>query len=354
MSPSDFNYELFFNLTPDLLCIAGFDGYFKKVNPAVLQVLGYSEDELFSRPINDFIHPEDQLTTQKYREQLHVFKPLLNFENRYLSKSGEIIWLSWTSMPVQDQQLVFAIAKNITYKKRLEEDRNTLLTQVTRINSELMRLNYVTSHDLRAPVNNLLSVFDLLDPSKIQDENTLELMKIIKVSSQHLKDKLNGYIDNVRAQNALAERREVVSLSEILQEVLSSISHLIESKDAKIEIDFSAVDEIIFNREYLESIYLNLITNSLKYAQPGLRPHIRIFSENSNKGTSLTISDNGLGFDLAKVGKRIFGLNQTFHDHPDAKGVGLYLVYNHVQNMGGKIEVESEVNQGTRFRITFP
>lgn len=226
MSPSDFNYELFFNLTPDLLCIAGFDGYFKKVNPAVLQVLGYSEDELFSRPINDFIHPEDQLTTQKYREQLHVFKPLLNFENRYLSKSGEIIWLSWTSMPVQDQQLVFAIAKNITYKKRLEEDRNTLLTQVTRINSELMRLNYVTSHDLRAPVNNLLSVFDLLDPSKIQDENTLELMKIIKVSSQHLKDKLNGYIDNVRAQNALAERREVVILSKILQEVLSSISHL--------------------------------------------------------------------------------------------------------------------------------
>lgn len=88
MIQADYNYEFFFNLTPDLLCIAGYDGYFKKVNPAVSQALGYTMEELYGTPINDFVHPEDRNTTSQVRDQLHKAKPLLNFENRYLTKSG--------------------------------------------------------------------------------------------------------------------------------------------------------------------------------------------------------------------------------------------------------------------------
>lgn len=99
----NFDYELFFELTPDLLCIAGYDGYFKKVNQAVSEVLGYTLEELYSNPINEFIHPEDQINTTQVRKLLHQSQPLLNFENRYVKKSGEIIWLSWTSMPVDSQ-----------------------------------------------------------------------------------------------------------------------------------------------------------------------------------------------------------------------------------------------------------
>lgn len=116
-----FDLEYFFQITPDLLCIVGFDGYFKKINPAVSKTLGYTDEELFSAPISSFIHPDDlQLTAQK-RIELTKGQALLNFENRYLTKSGSVTWLSWTSVPVPQQELIFAIAKNITYRKRLEE-----------------------------------------------------------------------------------------------------------------------------------------------------------------------------------------------------------------------------------------
>ncbi|WP_255486915.1 helix-turn-helix domain-containing protein [Mucilaginibacter sp. SP1R1] len=121
--PPIFDLEYFFELSPDLLCIAGYDGYFKKINPAVSKTLGYTNQELFSKPIDSFVHHEDREITAKKRENIKKDSPLLNFENRYVTKTGDIVWLSWTSIPVKTQQVVFAIAKNITYKKKLEEYR---------------------------------------------------------------------------------------------------------------------------------------------------------------------------------------------------------------------------------------
>ena len=123
MRPSDtlFDLEYLFELSPDLICIAGYDGYFKKINPAVSKTLGYSQEELFASPINFFVHPDDQALTSKHRKNLTEDQPLLNFENRYLTKSGKTIWLSWTSMPIKRDRIVFAIAKVIVYKQKLEE-----------------------------------------------------------------------------------------------------------------------------------------------------------------------------------------------------------------------------------------
>lgn len=349
----EFNYALFFDLTPDLLCIAGFDGFFKKVNPAVTQVLGYSFEELYSRPINEFVHPEDRSTTSQVRDQLHKSKPLLNFENRYLTKNGEIVWLSWTSMPVEDQQVVFAIAKNITHKKRLEADRNSLLAQLTRINDGLKQWTYTTSHDLRAPVNNLLSAFNLLDSGKITDPETLELVEILKKSGQNLKKTLNGYVDVLTERHESVAIREDVNLGNTLNMVLESISTLVSSSQAKIHTDLTQFEVVEFNRGLLESILLNLITNSIKYAKPGIAPEIHLETKLKSGKKQLVIRDNGIGIDLQEVGDRIFGLHQKFHGYSDSKGIGLYLVYNHVTQMGGKIEVESTVNEGTSFTITF-
>jgi light-regulated signal transduction histidine kinase (bacteriophytochrome) len=90
-------------------------------------------------------------------------------------------------MPIADEKVVFAIAKNITHKKRLEEDRNRLLTNLTQLNDDLKQLAYMTSHDLRAPVSNLLSVFSILDVSKIKDEETLGFINILKTTTDSLK-----------------------------------------------------------------------------------------------------------------------------------------------------------------------
>jgi len=115
------NLEVFFESSPDLLCIAGFDGYFKKINAAVSKTLGYTMEELFSRPINSFVYPEDQDLTSKKRENLKVGITLMNFDNRYVTKNGDLVWLTWTSVPIEGRELIFAIAKDITYKKKIEE-----------------------------------------------------------------------------------------------------------------------------------------------------------------------------------------------------------------------------------------
>ncbi len=120
-----FDLDYLFDLTPDLVCIAGYDGFFKKINPAVSKTLGYTKQELMAKPISSFVHEEDQGITTKKRDAIIIRdnKHLINFENRYLTKSGEIVWLTWTSIPIESEQIVFAIAKNITLRKNLEEQQ---------------------------------------------------------------------------------------------------------------------------------------------------------------------------------------------------------------------------------------
>lgn len=346
-------FELFFELSADLLCIAGFDGYFKQINPAVSKLLGYTNEELMSRPINDFVYDDDKEITGKVRSELVKGNPLFHFENRYLTNSGEVVWLSWTSMNIDSDKLVFAIAKNITHKKRLEEERNTMLVNITRINKELKELTYTTSHDLKAPVNNLLAIFDLLDVSKITDSETLELILILKTASESLKQTLNGYVDTLSEKESMHVLIEEVFLNDTLHAVTKSINSLIKSSKATIEVNFSELSSVRFNREYLHSILLNLLTNSIKYARTGSLPVITISSKKVSGISQLIIGDNGLGFDLDKVKDRIFGLHQKFHQHADSKGIGLYLVYNHIASLGGTISLESKINEGSTFTISF-
>jgi PAS domain S-box-containing protein len=348
-----FNLELFFELSPDLLCVAGYDGYFKKINPTVSKTLGYSDEELFARPIDSFVHPEDRVTTSKKRENIIKDNALINFDNRYITKSGEIVWLSWTSMPIKSAKVVFAIAKIITHKKKLEEDRNTLINNLTKTNNDLKQLTYSTSHDLRLPVSNLLSVFNFLDVSKIKDEETLEFIGMLRTSAENLQETLNVYVDLLSQKNILNIYTEELDLSDSLTAVRHSLASLIQHSKANISTDFSEFLKITFNKAYLESIFLNLITNSIKYAKHDSPPIISIYTKFENGVKQLIFADEGQGFDMDKVKDKIFGFNQKFHNYADSKGIGLYLVYNHIISLGGNIAVESKLNEGARFIISF-
>lgn len=345
-------YDTFFELTPDLICIAGFDGYFKKVNPAVKAVLGYSYEELYKHPIQHFIYPEDREKTAAVRNAILKSIPLIDFENRYLTKSGEIVWLSWTSQPIDHEKVVFAIAKNITPKKELEAERNLLLTNLTEINKDLRHIGHMTSHDLRSPVNNLLSIYELIDFSKITDKETLDLMEVFKICCEDLREKLNFYSKELREKQSLYIPFEEVDLNKIVKKVSKSISSLIRNSDATIISEFSGINKINSNPNYLESIFLNLITNSIKYKKAGISPLVTISTTSQNDKIELVFADNGIGFDMAKVEDKIFGFQQTFSNQEDSQGIGLYLVYNHVKALGGTIEVESKIGEGTTFRIT--
>jgi PAS domain S-box-containing protein len=348
-----YHFDNFFNISADFICIAGFDGFFKRINPAVSKLLGFSEEELYERPISSFVYTPDLKITIETREQVYKNKPLLNFENRYLTKSGAIVWLSWTSMPVESEKLVYAIAKNITHKKKVEEERNLLLANLTQINKELTVLSHKTSHDLKSPINNMLSVFSLIDVSKINDPETLELVEILKLTSENLKQTLNDSIDQLVENESINTQIEEINLTESLAEVLASINSLVCDSKAIINVDFSAFENVTFNKAYIKSIFLNLLTNSIKYAKPHQAPIITIQSRKVNSVNQLIFSDNGLGFDMDKVKDKIFGLYEKFHNNVDSNGIGLYLVYNHITSLGGRIAVESKINEGATFIISF-
>jgi PAS domain S-box-containing protein len=352
-SKTDFNLERFFQLTPDILCIAGYDGFIKKINPAFLNLLGYSFDEIRNTPISDFIYSEDKIITSRFRENLKKDIPLLNFENRYVTKDGSLVWLSWTSISEPENQLIYAIAKDITHVKKLEEERNLLLVNLAKLNADLKQFSYTTSHDLRSPVNNLLSLFSLLDLSKIEDSETLEYIELLNTSTLNMKSTLNKYADAISGEERINVEIEVLKLDDILLIVRNSINTLITNSKARFKIDFSEVPELKFNSFYLQSIFLNLISNSIKYLNPKVETVISISSHKVNNVIQVVFSDNGIGFDMDEVENKIFGLHQSFHNGHDSKGIGLYLVQSHLQSLGGKISVESTVNIGTTFTITF-
>jgi len=347
------NFEKFFDISEDLFCIASYDGYFKRINPAVSKLLEYSTKELMEKPINHFVYQTDKEKTNSARNDLRKRIPLFNFENRYLTKSGRIVWLLWTSIPVEDEKLIYAVAKNITDKKELERERKLHIKKLTEINKEFKQLSYSAAHDLRSPVNNMLAIFNLMDTNSIQDEEALDFINILKSTADTLKENLDQYIRLLNSKNQIDSEIEEIDLKSALDEVLIAINSLIQNSKATINIDFSKATKVYFNKSYLKSIFLNLITNSIKYSKPDTLAEISIRSEKLDNKTQLIISDNGIGFDLDKVKDKVFGLYQTFNEHIDSNGIGLYLVYNHITNLGGHISLESEVNKGAKFTITF-
>lgn len=110
-----------FDSAPDMICVADFNGYLKRVNPAGLTLLGYSLEELKSRPIRSFIHEDDRERTKEQQHNLYNGGKQTYFENRYITKQGEIVWLSWTATSAPEHGIVYAVAKNITEEKKLRE-----------------------------------------------------------------------------------------------------------------------------------------------------------------------------------------------------------------------------------------
>jgi len=109
--------DRFFTLSLDMLCVAGFDGYFKRVNPAWERVLGYTKEEMVARPYMDFVHPDDRSPTTTAADTLSVGRDVLAFENRYRAKDGTYRWLEWSSVSYPSEQKIYAAARDITERK---------------------------------------------------------------------------------------------------------------------------------------------------------------------------------------------------------------------------------------------
>ncbi|MCY7422531.1 MAG: response regulator [Chitinophagaceae bacterium] len=248
---------------------------------------------------------------------------------------------------------ILLATQNISEQKKNETEKELLIEELMHNNNDLKQFSYITSHNLRAPLSNLLGIIKLIDLSSITDPMTSLLLKNFKECTLQLNETVNDLINVLIIKNNVNTKKETLSIPQTFEKVISSVQNTIDNFNAQIEHDFNDVDKVEFNKSYLESILLNLLTNALKYSSPDRRPFIRVYTKKIDEVTKLYFSDNGLGIDMARHKNKIFGLYQRFHDHADSKGLGLYMVNSQIIVMGGEIEVVSEVDKGSTFVITF-
>ena len=161
-------YQIF-SLAPDIICILGTDGYLKKVNPAMSSLLGYTEMELLAQPLDVFLHPKDISSSQVRMEKFIAGEKTLSFENRFLTKTGKTLWLSWTAHLNDREGLLFCVAKDIT-------DRIKYIHEIEIQNENLKEISWMQSHVIRAPIASILGLLPLL---RLSEENTVDRNQIM-------------------------------------------------------------------------------------------------------------------------------------------------------------------------------
>ena len=226
------------------------------------------------------------------------------------------------------------------------KNKNFYIKELTKNNADLRQFSYIVSHNLRAPLTNLLSTLNLLDYNTVSTERSLKLMEGFKSTTFRLNDTLNDLINILLVKNNTNIQKHNLSFEASLSKVSKSVNSLIAETQTQSITDFTAANYVQFNEPYLESIFLNLITNSIRYKSNERAPKISITTERQNDETTLIYRDNGIGFNMELVKDKIFGLHQKFHHHPESRGIGLYLIHAQITSLEGRISVDSQINKG--------
>ncbi|GAA4280669.1 PAS domain S-box protein [Gaetbulibacter aestuarii] len=170
-----------FNITPDMLTISDGRNYFTRVNPAATKILGYSEKELLSQSFFNFVHPDDRDITIDQTDILSSGNPVYNFENRYITKEGKIVWLSWAATPSFSNGLTYSVAKDVTERKKTQAKLNALnldlkkhTYELEQKNKKLQKIAWTQSHQLRAPLARILGIIESIDLIKREQKMTEE------------------------------------------------------------------------------------------------------------------------------------------------------------------------------------
>jgi signal transduction histidine kinase len=280
-----------------------------------------------------------------------------SFESINTRKNGEEYWVNFIIIPITDKENQhshwISIQRDISVEKEREKEREALISELTQNNKDLKQFSYITSHNLRAPLSNLTGLLNLIEDVPIENEELKEIINGFSKSTNQLNETINDLVNVIIIKDSPSIQKEDIVIRDVFENVFSQLSFLISLKKPIIKIDFHDSEIINLNKSYIESILLNLMTNSLRYFDPKKQLKITISSKKTDLETVILFKDNGIGIDMDRNKDKIFGLYQRFHDYPDSKGLGLYLVKSQVESMGGKISVESQVGVGTTFTITF-
>ncbi len=250
------------------------------------------------------------------------------------------------------------LASSAESGKLIQDQKNELVrlnTQLKLKNDSLDSFVYRVSHDLKAPIINLISLQKVLGKKveNVEDTSILKSLEFMTKNTDKLQRTIHDLLEVSRIERSINTAEEAVNILELLEEVKEENAESIVKETATFELDLAVIN-LHFSKANIKSIFANLITNSIKYRKPDKNPKILIASKKVNSTVVLKFQDNGIGIDLAKHGHKLFGIFNRFHNHVEGSGVGLYIVKKVVEESGGSISIDSEVGIGTTFTITLP
>jgi PAS domain S-box-containing protein len=341
--------------TTDTIVIANPNGDAIWANNAYLDLTGLSLEEVIGeKPGYLSKGPETDIqATAKMRKAIQdkesIKITILNY-----NKQKEKYWFELNISAIFDSQNNFVnfigVGRDVTLRIEKEFELQRLLDVTSQQNNKLYNFAHIISHNIRSHTSNLTMVVDLIENT----ENTLEKLSyfdLFKEGSEKLSETIEYLNEIITIQQKTNIEKKKILLKDEIEKTKMALSLVI--KQSQITITHTIPEDLIVYAvpAYLDSILLNLFTNAIKYKSPKRKAFLEIGYEVNENYTIISFKDNGLGLNLKKNGHKVFGMYKTFHGNEDAKGIGLYITKNQLEAMDGKIEVESELDHGSTFKI---
>jgi len=385
-------FERLFNLSVDMLCIAGMDAYFKLINESFEKTLGYTKEELLKETFIHFIHPDDQASTMAEVEKISHGAPTISFENRYRCKDGSYKWLGWTAMPDPEKGLMYAIARDISDRKHIEnlmqqthdeleqkvKERTAELAKANielqaeiierkraeevlrertealeRSNSELEKFAYVASHDLQEPLRMVASYTQLLAKryKGRLDTDADEFIAYAVDGATRMQVLINDLLTYSRVSTKGNDLKPTYC-GTVLEHTLENLKQSLEESGAQVTCD--PLPTVMADDVQLGQLFQNLIGNAIKFRSEE-SPQIYISAKRNEDKWVFSVRDNGIGID-PEFHKRIFVIFQRLHKRGEypGTGIGLAVCNKIVERHAGHIWVESNPKEGSTFYFTIP
>jgi PAS domain S-box-containing protein len=346
----------------DVICSIDADGKFVKVNPASLRVFGYESDELVGRRLIEMVAPGEVDNLRQVIESLVKVQSIDDFESRCLHKDGSEVNILWSASWVEEESLMFCVARNITERKRAEENYKQLhgileqhSAQLVAANKELESFSYSVSHDLRAPLRHIdgfVSMLEKKSASSLSEDGRRYLGIISQSAKQmgHLIDDLLAFSRMGRAEM----RKTIVNMQKLVDDVREDLQREVGERQIRWQIE--SLPEVQADPAMLRLVLTNLLSNAIKYTRPCKDAVIEIGSrvEEGNLRVFF-VRDNGVGFDMRYIDK-LFGVFQRLHrpDEFEGTGIGLANVRRIINRHGGSTWAEGKIDQGATFFFSIP
>jgi PAS domain S-box-containing protein len=341
-------------LSIDLLGAAGFDGYLKLHNPAWNRALGYDDDELATMPYLELIHPEDQAAARSIIERMAAGGATIEFVCRIRRKDGMWRHILWSGQGSPEDGCFYVVGKDVTERRRLDQELENRAERLERINAELQDFAYIASHDLSEPLRMITSYLQLLQ-RRYQgqlDETADEFIHYAVDGAERMKSLIDDLLQYSRIGSAEVQRLPV-DADAVLDGVLRSLEGAILERSATIT--HGPLGTVRADATQLGQLLQNLVANAIKFARPDVPADVRIERVDEPRDWHIVVRDNGIGIE-ERYAERIFKMFGRLHgrEEYEGTGIGLAICRRITDRHGGSIWVESTPGSGSAFHVSIP